>query len=97
MSSFSIKNLFRLFTTVSLLGFTVYAASADTTENIEAKVLEVTGSAQVKLSPDAEAVPLYEGMSLPAGAVIITGADSEVELRTLAGGQTAGEHYSEPR
>lgn len=89
MSSFSIKNLFRLFTTVSLLGFTVYAASADTTENIEAKVLEVTGSAQVKLSPDAEAVPLYEGMSLPAGAVIITGADSEVELRTLAGGQTA--------
>ncbi len=89
MSSFSIKNLFRLFTTVSLLGFTVYAASADTTENIEAKVFEVTGSAQVKLSPDAEAVPLYEGMSLPAGAVIITGADSEVELRTLAGGQTA--------
>lgn len=83
------KTLFKLWLAAIAVGFAALSLSADTTEHTEAKVLKVTGKAEVRLTFNADPVPLTEGMSIPAGATIITGADGIVELRTLAGGQTA--------
>lgn len=83
------KNLLKLLLVAIMVNFSAQAVFAATTENIEAKALKVTGSVQVQLTAGSEAVPLTEGMSLPAGATIITGPGSLVELRTLAGGQTS--------
>jgi hypothetical protein len=81
------KKLSLLFVFTLLISVNVAWAAGD--EATEAKVVRVSGTATVLLPGESEAVPLVVGMSLPAGATIMTGDNSEVDIKPLAGGLAA--------
>lgn len=83
------KTLRILSLVVALIGLFAANVHAATAQATEAKVVKITGAATVTLPGQTEAVALTEGMSLPAGAVITTGAGAEVDVQPMAGTLTA--------
>lgn len=83
------KKLITLMLSLAVAGLLSTAAHAADAQATEAKVVKVTGSATVTLPGQSGAVALTEGMSLPAGSVVTTGAGSEVDIQPMAGTLTA--------
>ncbi len=84
------RKLVLLFT--ALLGLTASAFAE--TQITQATVARVTGAATVTL-PDGSTVALTEGMKVPQGATIKTGADGDVYLETHKGYVTSIKKDSE--
>lgn len=80
------KKIYALILSVAIVSLSTATSWAAEAQATEAKVLKITGSATVQLPGQSAAVALVEGMSLPAGSTITTGAGSEVQVQPFAGG-----------
>ena len=65
---------------LGLPGFVLYGQAPDVGQPVEATVVSVTGTVEVRLAPEAAWQPVQAGMKIPQGAVISTGVRSKVEL-----------------
>jgi hypothetical protein len=82
----TMKKIYALLLSVAIVSLSTATSWAAEAQATEAKVLKITGSATVQLPGQSAAVALVEGMSLPVGSTITTGAGSEVQVQPFAGG-----------
>ncbi|HWA84633.1 MAG TPA: FecR domain-containing protein [Opitutus sp.] len=73
----TLSKLFSLFV-IGLLGISIAQAR-------DAKVVKISGAATVQLAGQSGSQPVTEGMLVPEGSVITTGADGQVFLEAFSG------------
>ena len=65
---------------LGLSGLILYGQPPPARQPVEATVISITGTVEVKLAPEADWQPVQAGMKIPQGATISTGVRSKVEL-----------------